>query len=299
MGTRGNRQEGRIVWQQNFSRVVLIHTVLFVTGPQAASADQRTVPGTAEKAGEYPADYTGDDITRPESKFQLRLENKPSGTTTKIDTVTLYLQPEGVFDLDSIWGVSWQARLPLVSKPITTSGSSEASREFGVGDVEIQAVLFRPIDERWAYGFGARLVAPSASPEKLGNGKWQIEPIFGIRYSFLEYGSNTYFVPKIRYAESFGGDPSRRNISELQIAPTLNIGLPNRWFVTLFPSEDIRINFGGHESGQTGRLFFPFDALVGRKLTDNIVVSLEASVPIVKDYPVYNFRTELRVSMKF
>jgi hypothetical protein len=144
----------------------------------------------------------------------------------------------------------------------------------------------------------ARLVAPTAQ-DSLGSGKWQIMPGFGIRYSFLEYGSDTYFVPKIRYAISFSGDPSRRNISEPQIAPTLNIGLPSRWFVTLFPSYDIRINNGDPVSGQTGRLFLPFDAAIGRKVTDDAVMSLEVSVPIIKDYPVYNFKTELRLSLRF
>ena len=124
-------------------------------------------------------------------------------------------------------------------------------------------------------------------------------PGFGVRYSFLEIGPDTYFVPVIRYATSFAGDPSRRNISEPQIAPTLNIGLPDRWFVTFYPSNDIRINFGDPISGQTGRLFLPFDALIGCKVTDKFVISLEGSVPIVKDYPVYNFKTELRAAIQF
>lgn len=242
------------------------------------------------------SDYNGDDITRPESKFELRLEDKNSGTTSKIDTLTVYLQPQGVFDLPSGWGLSWLAQLPLVSKPVTTSG--ETNREFGFGEIEVQSVLFRPIDERWAFGLGARIAAPSAQ-DSLGNGKWQIMPGFGIRYSFLEYGSDTYFVPKIRYALSVGGDPSQRKISEPQFAPTLNIGLPDRWFVTLFPSFDIRLNYGDPLSGQTGRLFFPFDAEIGREFGEAIVVSLEGSVPIVKDYPVYNFKAELRLSAKF
>ena len=41
-------------------------------------------------------------------------------------------------------------------------------------------------------------------------------PGFGARYSFLEFGDDTYFVPKMRYAISFAGDPSRRNRSEPQ-----------------------------------------------------------------------------------
>jgi len=266
----------------------LIAAVSILLGPEAALA-QTSSPS------ERGPDYNGDDLTRPESKFQLRLEDKTSGTTSTTDTITLYMQPQGIFDLGSGWGLSWLAQVPVVWKSTPGSGSNPSSKDFGPGDIELEAVLIRPIDERWAFGFGARLITPSAE-DRLGNGKWQILPGFGIRYSF---SSNTYFVPKIRYAVSFGGDPSRRDISEPQIAPTFNIGLPNRWFVTLYPSFDIRINFGEPSSGQTGKLFFPFDASVGRKLSDNIVMSLEVSVPIVKDYPVYNFKSELRFSAKF
>jgi hypothetical protein len=121
----------------------------------------------------------------------------------------------------------------------------------------------------------------------------------GVRYSFLDSGTDTYFVPVVRYAISFAGDPNRRNINEPQIAPTLNVGLPDRWFITLYPSNDIRINLGDPVSGQTGRLFLPFDAAIGRNLTDRLVVSFEAGVPIIDAYPVYKFKTELRVIMKF
>ena len=72
---------------------------------------------------------------------------------------------------------------------------------------------------------------------------------------------------------SFAGDPSARRISEPQIAPTLNVDLPGRWFLTFYPSYDIRINFGALKAGQTGRLFLPIDALLGAKLTDNLNLS--------------------------
>jgi hypothetical protein len=34
-------------------------------------------------------------------------------------------------------------------------------------------------------------------------------------------------------------------------------------------------------------------------VTDDAVISLEVAVPVVKDYPVYNFKTELRLAIKF
>jgi hypothetical protein len=158
--------------------------------------------------------------------------------------------------------------------------------------------LIRTLSNRWAYGFGARLVAPTAT-DSVGTDRWQIMPAAGIRYSFLEINADTYFVPVVRYAISFGSNPTARTIREPQIAPTLNIGLPDNWFVTLYPSNDIRINFGTPISGQTGRLFLPFDTAIGKKVTDNLIVSLEGSVPIVKDYPVYDFKIEMKVTWQF
>jgi hypothetical protein len=70
-----------------------------------------------------------------------------------------------------------------------------------------------------AFGNGARLVAPTASDD-IGSGNWEIMPGFGVRYTFTELSSDTYFVPAMRYAVSFAGSPAKRNISEPQIAPT-------------------------------------------------------------------------------
>ena len=67
-----------------------------------------------------------------------------------------------------------------------------------------------------------------------------------------------------------------KNISNLQFAPTFNIGLPDHWFITLYPSPDIRINYGDPVTGQTGRLFLPFDARIGRQLSKNVAIVIRA-----------------------
>jgi hypothetical protein len=186
----------------------------------------------------------------------------------------------------------------VVSKSTTVEDSVSSTHEFGFGDTEVQVIAARPINERWAAGLGLRIIAPSAEGT-IGNGKWQVLPGVGTRILFPDRGSNTYFVPKLRYAVSVGGDPLERNVSELQIAPTVSLGLPNRWFVLLYPSFDIRINFGDPISGQVGRLFLPIDAAVGRKLSDNFVMTLEVSVPVIKNFPVYELKAELKVSATF
>jgi hypothetical protein len=83
------------------------------------------------------------------------------------------------------------------------------------------------------------------------------------------------------------------------LAPMVNVALPDKWFVTFYPDTDIRINYGDPVTGQTGRLFLPFDFMVGRNLTNNVTTSIEVGVPIVKDYPVYDIKTVLRFNMKF
>ena len=241
-------------------------------------------------------DYNGEDFTRPQKSFDTRFTYISSGTTSQTDRESWLLRGNWKTDLNNGWRVGLLAQVPVVNK--TTFEPDGSVEEFGIGDTAFQAALIHDIDRHWAFGFGARLVAPTGE-DSLGRGKWQIMPGFGVRYSLLELGPDTYFVPVVRYATSFAGDPSRRNISEPQIAPTFNVGLPDRWFVTFYPSNDIRINFGDPISGQTGRLFLPLDLAVGRNITDSLTISLEVSAPIVNDYPVYNFKTELRMIMRF
>jgi Putative MetA-pathway of phenol degradation len=265
--------------------------------PQAPVAETDSRDRSQSTSG-YSPNYSGGDITRPENFFEVRAFDTASGTTKPTDTQSLVLRRGGAIALNDDWKIGWLASLPLLGREITTSNPSTASREFGIGDVFLQGTLVERLNERWAYGFGTRLYAPTAE-DSLGTGRWQIMPGVGVRYTFLEYGEDTFFVPKLRYAVSFAGDPSRRNISETQFAPTLNIGLPDHWFLRFYDLYDVRVNFGAPVAGQTGRLFLPFDAAIGKKLADGIVLMLEASVPMIKDYPVYNFKTDFRVRKEF
>ncbi|MHB8884302.1 MAG: hypothetical protein ACYC5H_04270 [Methylovirgula sp.] len=257
----------------------------------AASAQQSTNDSGA-------TDYNGGDYTRPENRLELRFSNRSSGVVRR--TYRRVVQPriEGEAPLNSNWKFGWRAQLPLVDRTTIAPDPMASDHIFGIGNLAVRGVLVHDIDARWAFGFGTQLVAPTAQ-DPLRTNLWRIMPEFGIRYSILELGSDTYFVPKIRYALSFAGDPGGRVISEPQIAPTLNVELPDRWFVTFYPSFDIRINNGTPIRGQTGRLFLPFDAALGMNVTDTLDVSLEVGVPIIKDYPVYNFKTLLRTALQF
>lgn len=283
--------------------VVLAAAAIAGLACSAAHADPPTSPVSTAPFGQLATppdvDYNNGDFTRPETSATTRFEFRTSSSLTSLtDREQEILQYNSRLDLGSGWKFGWQIQLPFTEKTTTTFDQPGVQGAAGLSDALVQSALIHSIDEHWAYGFGARLVAPPVT-ESLGTDRWQIMPVAGVRYSFLEIGPDTYFVPVVRYAISFGGNPTARIIREPQIAPTLNIGLPDRWFVTLYPSNDIRINFGTPISGQTGRLFLPFDAAIGRKFTNNLIVSLEVSVPIVKDYPVYDFKSELKATWQF
>jgi hypothetical protein len=290
------------VWRRSVAACWLF---AFSTGavfvPRAALAESQLV-ATANSWGQNPdpdygPDYNGGDFTRPENNFETRFEYRSSGTTARSEEQTLVLRWNGAIKLDTGWKFAWLTELPLAAQTTDPTPTNLGGQQLGNGDLVVQAALSRPIDQRWAYGLGARLVAPTAAEPGLGAGQWQLLPGFGIRYSFLEL-DDTYFAPKMRYDFGFAAEPSRRVRNEAQFAPTFNIGLPERWFVTLYPSYDIRINYGQAASGQTGRLFLPFNASVGRLLTDKLEASVEVGVPIIDAYPVYNFKIELRMAYK-
>jgi hypothetical protein len=90
-------------------------------------------------------------------------------------------------------------------------------------------VLSREIDARHGFGVGLRIIAPSGTGDQFGNGRWRMLPTIGYRYSLPEISKDTYVQFVTRYSFDFAGDPNRSHTSELQMAPSLNIGLPNDW----------------------------------------------------------------------
>jgi hypothetical protein len=248
----------------------------------------------------------GNDLFRPPGNlFQMMDQYRTApgsgsapGSTREVTTETLNLRMDHSLDLAPLWILALRADLPLLAKNPLTSGNPDGDYLTGVGDADVQAVIIHNLDQRWTVGFGARLITPTGG-DTFGAGKWQIMPAAGVRYALWEINSSSYFEPVVRYDVSFAGDPTRRNISNLQFGPTFNLGLPDRWFLTFYPSPDIRFNFGDPITGQTGRLFLPFDVRIGRKLSDNIALSLEVGVPIIKDYPVYDFKAEVRLNVTY
>jgi hypothetical protein len=241
----------------------------------------------------------------PENLFQFMYQYRTTpgsgstpGSTATVTTDEIRLRLDHRIDLSQQSLLVLRSDLRVVAKDPVTSTNPNGDYLYGLGDADIQAVFAYNFNSRWAAGFGSRLIAP-AGGDTLTSGKWQIMPVAGLRYGLPEISSGSYFEPYARYDLSFAGDPTKRNISNLQLAPLLTLGLPETWFISFYPSADIRVNFGDPITGQTGRLFLPFDARFGRKLNDHTALSFEVGVPIIKDYPVYKFKAEVRLNVTF
>jgi hypothetical protein len=269
--------------------------------PQQASAQQEQ-QGSQQGSAEL---NNGQDFTRPQNLFQIRGEYRTApgsgiipGTIRTVNTDELILRTDLKFDIAPQWTLALRGDLPVVNKNPITADNPGGNFVDGLGDADVQAALIKTINTRWAAGAGLRIVTPTGASD-LTSGKWQALPIIGARYMLPELGKDSYVIGLVRYNVSFAGDPAKRNISNLQLAPMLNLDLPEKWFVTFYPNPDIRLNFGDPVTGQTGRLFLPFDFMLGRAVAKDIIMSLEIGVPIIKDYPVYDFKALTRLNVKF
>ena len=225
-----------------------------IAAPQDEAAAQSTSPALQDTSAQEQAEYS-QDLTTPQNLLQLRYRYSTApGTTRQVTTDSVTLRADKKIDLTPQWQLALRTDLPVRAKDPITSDNPDGHFLYGLGDADVQAALIYTFNARWAAGFGDRLIAPTG-PDSLGSGKWQMMPIAGVREKLPEIGPDAYFTLLVRYDVSVAGDPSRKNISNLQLAPTLNLGLPDRWFLTFYPSPDIRINFGDPVTGQTGRLF--------------------------------------------
>jgi hypothetical protein len=293
------RKAGQAVIRFATSAVLLgIFAPSEVAAQQASTSQQSAASST-------PAENNGEDFTRPQTLFQLRYlyqtapgSGSEPGTTHTVTTDALILRSDLKIDVAPQWTMALRGDLPLNAKNPITSNNPDGDYLYGLGDADVQAALIKTIDTRWAAGAGLRLIMPTGTGD-LTSGVWQTMPIVGARVMLPEITDGSFFTGLARYNLSVAGNPGAKYISNLQLDPLLNINLPDRWFVTFYPSPDIRINFGDPVAGQTGRLFLPFDFLVGRNLTKTMTVSLELSAPVVNQYPVYNFKTVTRFNINF
>lgn len=283
-----------------FASVAAIGVVL------ASGAEAQQSPPPVGPVASAAVPNNDEDFTRPETLVQTRYlyQTAPGsgslpGTLRTVTTDSVILRSDVKIDVAPQWTLAFRGDLPFTAKDAITSADPTGGYAYGLGDADVQGAVIKTLDSRWAAGAGLRIIGPTGT-DGLTSGTWQALPMAGARSMLPEISPGSFFTGLVRYAVSFAtAVPGSRNVSNLQFAPTLNIALPSQWFVTLYPSPDIRLNYGDPITGQTGRLFLPFDFMIGRNVSKDTTLSLEVSAPMVNQYPVYDFKTVARLNVKF
>ena len=280
---------------RTIARCASVAGTLCVVGPVLAGSDSPDV-----------TNGTGDDPTQPLGKIELldRYTEAPGpgveeGTTKTIQTNTPFVRIEAPpLSLAPQWELNFRAELPAVWTNGVTPTNPTGATVSGFGNVLGQAWVVHDLDQRWAVALGGQLIAPT-STNGVASDAWEEVTILTVRTMLPEVSPGSYFAPQVRYGVDFEGNDDGRLLRQLRFAPALNINLPHNLFFTLYPSPDIRLNYGTPVWNQTGRLFLPLNFMVGWKPTEHTVISAEFGIPIIRDFPVYTFKTQLRVGYLF
>ena len=276
------------------ARLASVLAALNLAGPALAGSDPPDV-----------ANGTGDDPTQPLGKIELldRYTEAPGpgveeGTTKRIQTNTPFARIEAPFRLSPQWELNFRTEIPVVWTNGVTPANPTGATVSGFGNVLTQAWIVHDFDQRWAVALGGQLIAPT-STNGVASDAWEEVTGFVVRAMLPEISPGSYFAPQVRYGIDFEGNDDGRMLRQLRIAPTLNINLPHNLFFTLYPSPDIRLNYGTPVWNQTGRLFLPLNFMLGWKPTEHTVISAEFGIPIIRDFPVYTFKTQLKWAICF
>ncbi len=271
--------------------------------PGVAPAGEAGVSGAQADTAIHGTFNNGEDFTLPRNQFQVRqsYERLPDAGGRNPEKWTTTLRADLWTGVGDGWKLYGRVDQPLVySHNVTSSFNPNGHNRFGAGDLLTEmAVIMPQPTTRLGYGLGVRAVWPTASLNEAGKGKYQIGPVVGVRYSLPEISPGSAFVPQVIYLNSVASrdeNSDRPDINLLKIQPKFNVGLPDHWFLTAYASESIEINYQDN-----GKVFVPFDLMVGRKLGDRFVASLEYSRSLFHDkgFEPYQWRIEVRTGYYF
>jgi hypothetical protein len=100
-------------------------------------------------------------------------------------------------------------------------------------------------DKSWGR-WGAELVgmAPTASDDQLGAGKWAVGPAFG----FVASGQKLMWGVFNQNLFSFAGDDDRQDVKVSILQPIINFSLPNKWSIGV---SELNITYDWEKSAWT------------------------------------------------
>jgi hypothetical protein len=246
--------------------------------------------GDLVTAEDYEEINTGLDFTRPLARTEIRY--KYMKVTGGIESSFLTFRYDTPYRLENGWTFFPRLDVPFVYNDAPSRDNPNGDYEFGFGDLSAQFLLIRPPRERWTFVSGAQLIWPTAGQDQMGFGKYILAPTIGAVYHPESWEQGDFAGFLIRDLFDYAGKDERKDIHELSIQPLINYNLKDSWFVTLAP--DIRVNWEDNNN-----VFLPFHISIGKLVSDDKVITVGFSSPIVNDYDLYDWQIEIGVSYFF
>jgi hypothetical protein len=145
-----------------------------------------------------------------------------------------------------------------------------------------------PIKEKVYLGYGAELVAPSATDESLGAGKWQLRPHAGmIRFFGTPDNVTGTALLSVEYRFGFAGSDSRQKINTLAVAPNIDYWT-KKWYLGYYATWTYDF--------ENDLLDIPLDVEFGYGIASNWVLSAEYILPLLADR---TYKNEFAVKLKY
>lgn len=234
----------------------------------------------------------GQDVTRPINRFDARLKFQEGIDANQGKSVICTLRTDTLNDFSNGWQLGCRIDVPYewfyCPNNARFCNWRYCSTSNRVGDSLFQALIITPDCGDWAYGFGAKFIFPSAGDNlNIGMGKYQALPTVAFRCNLNEFLDGSYIGCIARQDFDIGGYSSAPQINQTFIQPFVNIQLPDGWF--LYSAPEMIYNW------ETSHWFIPFDLMLGKLVTERIVLSIEYESGIVQDYPKYSQDVEFRI----
>lgn len=268
----------------HLSRNVVALAAALAIAVRPAAAETAATPAIDP----YYEDPVGADPTRPRPELLLKYEHQNLSGRSPDSGNAFTLEGITRVPIDERWAGRLRFEMPLVLTNAPSADEADAAWRFGAGNLLTEAAAIHYPNERWAVAAGGQLAFPTASYDVTGADAWLIG-VGGLARSMLpEISPDSFVAPQLVYAFDAGGSRGRDHVSELRIQPTLHWAPTPSIFVELFPSGDIVVDLDAPKD--RGRWFLPLNALAGILVTPKLVATLELGLPVVKDYPVYDFK---------
>ena len=244
----------------------------------------------SEATGEPgPPDPVDSPKTRLETWFYYQDNADSSGQYKLTEKVYVPLGASGG------WRFTGRLDVPLIYTDKEGNGNPNGDWTFHGGDSLTEFyVTTPPAATNLTLGASLRLVWPTGGQPPFGEEQYQWAPSLSLNYRRPDLGYGMTFHPLVRYFMSYHADSAdTAKVRKLDLYPTVTFALSDRWFITLYPENPIEYN------QLTRQWFVPFEAMVGKAISERLQVGLGGAVKLGGSYPQYQYLLEAQVELRF